>query len=257
MPSCAISKRQKPIFWFPVYFIYSCRLHGVPFLVAFFTPVTVIIVGNIVAFCFIIRSILTSGDKVTSVRKASGYQQARQGIAIMVLLGLTWLFGILAINDAKIAFQYLFSIFNTLQGLFVFLLFCVLPTGTRRQLLSLYRKNVGGPRRESELPDLSGRNVCNNLTYSSDASTARLDTNGLQVQSLSSENSVEEAPLKNSSNSIPVEKESLHEAVTISKEIFLNPNITRYSVRKNGSNNYVTTIELNLQSYHNPTASVY
>ena len=51
----------------------------------------------------------------------------------MVLLGLTWLFGIIAIGDAKLAFQYLFCIFNTLQGLFVFILFCILPTETIKQ----------------------------------------------------------------------------------------------------------------------------
>ena len=85
-------------------------------------------------FCFIIRSLLTSGAKVTSsIQKVSGYQQARRALAIMVLLGLTWLFGILAIGDAKLAFQYLFCIFNTLQGFFVFILFCILPTETIKQ----------------------------------------------------------------------------------------------------------------------------
>ena len=123
---------------------FSCRLHGVPFIVAFFTPVTLIILGNIVTFCFIIRSLLTSGAKVTSVRKVSGYQQTRRALAIMMLLGLTWLFGILAIGDAKLAFQYLFCIFNTLQGLFVFIFFCILPTETRRQLRNLFGKKGNG-----------------------------------------------------------------------------------------------------------------
>ena len=119
---------------------FSCRLHGVPFIVAFLTPTILVFTGNIVAYYFIIRSLLTSGNKVTSDRKKTGFLQAKQGIAIMVLLGLTWLFGVLAIGDAKVAFQYLFCIFNTLQGLFVFLFFVVLPSGTRRQLQKLGRK---------------------------------------------------------------------------------------------------------------------
>lgn len=113
---------------------FSCRLHGVPFIVAFLTPTALILVGNIVAFCFIIRSLLTSGTKITSDKKTTGFQHVRRGIAIMVLLGLTWFFGIFAIGDAKPVFQYLFCIFNTLQGLFVFIFFVVLPTGTRQQL---------------------------------------------------------------------------------------------------------------------------
>ena len=119
---------------------FSCRLHGVPFIVAFFTPVTLIILGNIVTFCFIIRSLLTSGANVTSIQRVSDYQQARRALAIMVLLGLTWLFGILAIGDAKLAFQYLFCIFNTLQGLSVF----ILPTETRQQLRNLFGKKGNG-----------------------------------------------------------------------------------------------------------------
>ncbi|XP_028418096.1 adhesion G-protein coupled receptor G6-like [Dendronephthya gigantea] len=145
-----------------------CRLHGVPFIVAFLTPTALIIVGNIVAFCFIIRSMVTSGAKVTSDKKTTGYQQARRGIAIMVLLGLTWLFGILAIGDAKLVFQYLFCIFNTLQGLFVFIFFVVLPTGTRRQLKKLGARvsysNRHSTQRQSLGEDSSqlNKNVCSN-----------------------------------------------------------------------------------------------
>ncbi|XP_028411957.1 adhesion G-protein coupled receptor G2-like [Dendronephthya gigantea] len=127
-----------------------CRLHGVAFIVAFLTPTILILVGNIVVYCFIIRSLLTSGTKVTSDRKKKGFQQAKQGIAIVVLLGLTWLFGILAIGDAKPGFQYLFCIFNTLQGLFVFLFFVVFSSGTRRQLKKLVKSKIVSESREGQ-----------------------------------------------------------------------------------------------------------
>ena len=116
-------------------------------------------------FCFIIRSLLTSGAKVTSsIQKVSGYQQARQALAIMVLLGLTWLFGILAIGDAKLAFQYLFCIFNTLQGLFVFILFCILPTETRRQLRNLFGKKGNGNASSNNLAPSSNASPAVNTT---------------------------------------------------------------------------------------------
>ena len=151
---------------------FSCRLHGVPFIVAFFTPVTLIILGNIVTFCFIIRSLLTSGANVTSIQsqRVSGYQQARRALAIMVLLGLTWLFGILAIGDPKVAFQYLFCIFNTLQGLSVF----ILPTETKQQLRNHFGKKS------------NGNASSNNLAPSSNASPA-VNTIELQFRSLSND----------------------------------------------------------------------
>ena len=43
----------------------------------------------------------------------------------MVLLGLTWLFGTMAIGDARLSFQYLFCVFNSLQGFAIFWFHCV------------------------------------------------------------------------------------------------------------------------------------
>lgn len=111
-----------------------------PFYVAFLTPVTLILVGNTVAFCVIIRSLFLSADRVTSTRETSGYQEVRQALAIMVLLGLTWLFGIFAIDGAKLVFQWLFCIFNALQGFFIFLFYCVLNTGTRKRLAKQFQR---------------------------------------------------------------------------------------------------------------------
>ena len=117
---------------------------------AFLAPVILIIVGNIVAFCIVIRALLTSGNRVTAVRKTSGFKKARRGISIMVLLGLTWAFGILAIDDAKMTFQYLFCIFNTFQGLFVFIFFGILPVGTKAKVQNFIQKNFGALRRGKE-----------------------------------------------------------------------------------------------------------
>ena len=42
-------------------------------------------------------------------------------IILLPLLGLTWVFGLLSVNSSTIVFAWLFSIFNSLQGLFVFI----------------------------------------------------------------------------------------------------------------------------------------
>ena len=87
------------------------------------------------------RSLLTAGSKVTANRKAGGLRQARRGAAILVTLGLTWLFGVLAISDAKLVFQYLFCIFNSIQGLLVFIFHCILSVETRTNYKSLFGKD--------------------------------------------------------------------------------------------------------------------
>jgi hypothetical protein len=48
----------------------------------------------------------------------------RATISFFSLLGITWVFGALAISDASVAFFYLFAICNTVQGVFLFLFHC-------------------------------------------------------------------------------------------------------------------------------------
>ena len=67
-------------------------------------------------------------------------------IGVMTLFGLMWVFGALTIREASITFQFLFAIFNSLQGFFIFLFFCVLGKDTRElwlQVLCCGRKIPG------------------------------------------------------------------------------------------------------------------
>ena len=121
---------------------FSCRLHGVPFYVSFLAPVLLILLLNSIAFVLILHSLLSSGSKITSDRKVTGFQQFRRGATVLILLGLTWLFGVLAISDAKIVSQYLFCIFNSLQGLFVFVFYCVFSSENRKRYKSIVLRKV-------------------------------------------------------------------------------------------------------------------
>ena len=201
------------------------------------------------AFCFIIRSLLTSGNKVTCDKKTTGYQQAKQGIAIMVLLGLTWLFGILAIGDAKIAFQYLFCIFNTLQGLFVFIFFVVLPNGTRQKLQKLTKRKTRSHRRDVQLQKLEEDSSRLNKNVYPSTNTSSFGANESKCQNLAFDHAAFEKPLKSVSDFDGEENIDRVDANCVDAgrvDVWLNPNLTRYSVRKNGST-YITTIELKLK----------
>ena len=58
-------------------------------------------------------------------------------VAIMVLFGLTWVFGAFTISGASTSFQYLFTIFNSMQGFFIFVFFCVVPHDSRESWIHL------------------------------------------------------------------------------------------------------------------------
>ncbi|XP_051796427.1 adhesion G-protein coupled receptor G2-like [Acanthochromis polyacanthus] len=61
---------------------------------------------------------------VTDVRRIAG---------LVILLGLTWGFALFAWGPLYLPFVYLFSIFNSLQGLLVFVFHCAVKENVRRQ----------------------------------------------------------------------------------------------------------------------------
>ena len=133
--SCLIYYLQWSDFFFS--FLRSCVLHGVPFQAAQFAPILLIILVNFVIFILAIRALGRSGALVSAEKKSTSYHRARTSIAILLLLGLTWVFGALAVSRAQLVFDYLFSIFNSLQGFLIFYFHCIRHQEVRNQWKSL------------------------------------------------------------------------------------------------------------------------
>ncbi|XP_029030328.3 mucin-22, partial [Betta splendens] len=68
-----------------------------------------------------------------NARHRSTLQDARSVAGITVLLGLTWGFAFFAWGPVNLAFMYLFAIFNSLQGFFIFVFYCAAKENVRRQ----------------------------------------------------------------------------------------------------------------------------
>lgn len=51
--------------------------------------------------------------------------------ALLFLLGLTWSFGLFFLSESSVVMAYLFTIFNTLQGMFIFIFHCLLQKKVR------------------------------------------------------------------------------------------------------------------------------
>ena len=91
-----------------------------------------IIVINSIVFVFVMKQIVSrSSNKLTKTEKSSAMVRLRGAISVIVLLGLTWIFAIFAVGDFGLVFHYLFAIFNSLQGLFIFFFYCCLKSDVR------------------------------------------------------------------------------------------------------------------------------
>lgn len=76
-------------------------------------------------------------------------------IALLCLLGLTWAFGLMYVNESTVVMAYLFTIFNSLQGMFIFIFHCVLQKKVQSSTSNaLHGVPVG--RSGSRLSPLSG-----------------------------------------------------------------------------------------------------
>ncbi|XP_072181687.1 cadherin EGF LAG seven-pass G-type receptor 2-like [Diadema setosum] len=98
---------------------------------SFAGPVLAVVAMNMVVIFLAIVESCKSGQKTPEFGKLrSGIRSA--GI-LLPLLGITWVFGLLAVNQTVIIYQYLFAIFNGLTGLAILLFHCVLDYRVRRE----------------------------------------------------------------------------------------------------------------------------
>lgn len=100
---------------------------------AFVAPALFVIMVNIgilIAVTRVISRISAENYKVHG--EANGFKLTAKAVAVLLpILGSSWIFGVLAVNDHAIVFQYMFAIFNSLQGFFIFLFHCLLNSEVR------------------------------------------------------------------------------------------------------------------------------
>ena len=82
--------------------------------------------GNIVVFALVIYSMLSS-QRLRKEPLARRFQRGlKASFVLLPLLGISWSFGVLTMSSDKIVFNYIFAIFNSLQGFLIFVFHCVL-----------------------------------------------------------------------------------------------------------------------------------
>ncbi|CAH3193602.1 unnamed protein product [Porites evermanni] len=82
----------------------------------FVAPVFLVCTINSVLLARVVHEILRmQADKTTHLERVR--QGVKACVVLFPLLGLTWVFGVLSVTDAGLVFQYIFTIFNSLQVL--------------------------------------------------------------------------------------------------------------------------------------------
>ncbi|KAK7478677.1 hypothetical protein BaRGS_00030062, partial [Batillaria attramentaria] len=105
-----------------------CWLTGAAFYVAFVAPVCLILLFNVISFLLVLRVILgLTNNKLNSTQSTQAVQKLRRAVGVIILLGLTWVFGFLAIDGA------------TQIGLFIFLFYCVFNKDARAACMRCFR----------------------------------------------------------------------------------------------------------------------
>ncbi|XP_056360502.1 adhesion G-protein coupled receptor D1 isoform X4 [Oenanthe melanoleuca] len=100
---------------------------------AFVAPALFVILVNIAILVAVTRVISRiSADSYKVHGDANAFKLTAKAVAVLLpILGSSWIFGILAVNAHALVFQYIFAVFNSLQGFFMFLFHCLLNSEVR------------------------------------------------------------------------------------------------------------------------------
>ncbi|XP_029526244.2 mucin-5AC-like isoform X1 [Oncorhynchus nerka] len=106
--------------------------------IAFYVSVVayfcVIFLMNLVMFAVVMVQLCRiKRQNPDNKRHRNGLQDLRSVVGVTVLLGLTWGFAFFAWGPVNLPFMYLFCIFNSFQGFFIFVFHCAVKENVRRQ----------------------------------------------------------------------------------------------------------------------------
>ncbi|XP_057312317.1 adhesion G-protein coupled receptor G2-like [Hydractinia symbiolongicarpus] len=124
-----------------------CVVHGYAFFFGLLLPICLILMGNVIVLIFALRGMRTPKTIKGVKDRHERILQLWRVFVCSTILGLTWAFAVLAIGDLRDIFQYLFSIFNSLQGFIIFLIFVIAHKDKRKEILKvLSMRSYGGHR---------------------------------------------------------------------------------------------------------------
>ncbi|XP_069596756.1 adhesion G protein-coupled receptor L3 isoform X2 [Ranitomeya imitator] len=164
-------------------------------------------------------------------------------IALLCLLGLTWAFGLMYINESTVIMAYLFTVFNCLQGMFIFIFHCVLQKKVRKEYGKCLRNHCcSGKKMENSVGSTKTSNSQPSGRYSTGTQSRirRMWNDTVRKQSESSFITGE-----------------INSSASLNRGAMANHLITNALLRPRGANNPYNTLLGELAVYNNPSVSIY
>ncbi|XP_062577728.1 adhesion G protein-coupled receptor L3-like [Saccostrea cucullata] len=103
-------------------------------LYGFVGPVACIVLINIVIVIILSVTLCSIGFTPQDKRRNKILAGIKSICTLLPVLGVTWLFGLLSINEDVVVFQYIFALLNSFQGLFIFISKCLLSKKIKKSL---------------------------------------------------------------------------------------------------------------------------
>ncbi|XP_041339019.1 adhesion G protein-coupled receptor L2 isoform X1 [Pyrgilauda ruficollis] len=150
----------------------ACWLHVDNYFIwSFIGPVTFIILLNLIFLVITLCKMVKHSNtlKPDSSRLENIKSWVLGAFALLCLLGLTWSFGLLFINEGTIVMTYLFTVFNAFQGMFIFIFHCALQKKVRKEYGKCFRHSYccGGLPTESPHSSVKTSTTRTSARYSS------------------------------------------------------------------------------------------
>uniref|UniRef100_H3B957 Adhesion G protein-coupled receptor G4b n=1 Tax=Latimeria chalumnae TaxID=7897 RepID=H3B957_LATCH len=107
--------------------------NDIAFYISVVVYVCLIFFANIAVFFVVLVQIHNMKAKKHKALTTGFLQDLKSIISLSFLLGLTWGLAFFAWGSVKVPFMYLFSVFNTLQGFFIFVFHCFMKENVQKQ----------------------------------------------------------------------------------------------------------------------------
>ncbi|XP_076868662.1 adhesion G protein-coupled receptor L3 isoform X3 [Brachyhypopomus gauderio] len=164
-------------------------------------------------------------------------------IALLCLLGLTWAFGLMYINENTVIMAYLFTIFNSLQGMFIFIFHCILQKKVRKEYGRCLRTHC-----------CSRKSVESTISTSTKTSTARTPGR-YSTNSQSRIRRMWNDTVRKQSESSFITGD-INSSATLNRGTMANHLISNALLRPHGTNPYNTLLGESAV-YNNPSANMF
>uniref|UniRef100_T1JBP7 Uncharacterized protein n=1 Tax=Strigamia maritima TaxID=126957 RepID=T1JBP7_STRMM len=118
------------------------------FVFSFVGPVIAVIIINFLFLSVAIFMMCRHSNITTTLKNKEQTKLAnmriwiRGAVMLVILLGLTWTFGLFYLNQESVVMAYAFTILNSLQGLFIFIFHCVQNEKVQKEYKRLLWKSL-------------------------------------------------------------------------------------------------------------------